>query len=188
MAGVGFQLAAVGSGTPGGEFELDARVAKVRSEIQTAIGDVRRLVEGLRPPALDELGLAGAVARQAAIFGGGPSERSPNPGLSVVTEVAPDLPRLAPAVEVAAFRIVSEALTNIARHADASSCTVRIWADASLHLLVADDGRGIPRDHHRGVGLRSMRERALEVGGDLSVESCPGEGTWVRAQFPLDCS
>lgn len=184
LAGVAFQLAGVDAHTE--PAAVDARVAKLRAEIQMAIAEVRRLVDDLRPPALDELGLAGAIERHAALFQGGPKDGSGSPSLAVTIQVADDLQAPPPAVEVAAYRIVTEALTNVARHARATSCTVRIWVDRGLHLEVADNGRGIPDDRNPGVGLRSMRERASEVGGDFVVDSSSDAGTRLRARLPLD--
>ena len=113
--------------------------------------EVRRLVYDLRPPQLDELGLIGALREQAGRFS----------GELEVSVAAPDaLPPLPAAVEVAAYRIVTEALTNVARHAEASTCRVVLALDGSLDISVIDDGRGIAADARHGVGLGSMRERA----------------------------
>ncbi|CAN5319326.1 hypothetical protein BH24ACT19_BH24ACT19_20530 [soil metagenome] len=91
-------------------------------------------------------------------------------------------------MEVAAYRIIQEALTNTVRHATAQSCTVRITPDEQesvLLLEVVDDGRGIPEDHPTGVGLHSMRERAEELGGTCKIEVPSSGGTIVRAILPL---
>ena len=138
--------------------------------------EVRRLVHGLRPPALDEVGLAGAVRRQAAAVA---------PDLGVELEATGDLSGLPAAVEVAAYRIVGEALTNVARHARASRARVALSVtDAALEVEVADDGTGIPRGTPAGVGLVSLRERAEELGGRCEVlDTAPG--TLVRAVLPL---
>jgi signal transduction histidine kinase len=102
------------------------------------------------------------------------------------------LPPLSAAVEVAAYRIAQEALTNVARHSGANTCTVSLAIDepGALCLEVRDDGRGIPDSQENssvraGVGLTSMRERASELGGSLLVEALPGGGTRVRARLPL---
>jgi signal transduction histidine kinase len=97
------------------------------------------------------------------------------------------LPPLPAAVEVAAYRIVMEALNNVVRHAEARNCEVRLSLDEEPRVLlleVSDDGRGISEDHKPGVGLSSMRERAEEVGGSCAVEPVPSGGTRVTARLP----
>jgi len=147
-------------------------LAELKREAQSAIADIRRLVYELRPAALDELGLVGALRERATSLG------------AVVVAPA-DLPSLPAAVEVAAYRIALEAMTNAARHAQATSCALRISINGGLELEVSDDGRGLLADADAGVGLASMRERAAELGGSCIVESIPGEGTIVRARLPL---
>jgi signal transduction histidine kinase len=138
--------------------------------------DVRRVVEGLRPPALDELGLAGAVNQVAARLTGGTS--------TGITIDVGELPQLPAALEVATFRIFAEAVTNVVRHANASTCTVRITAGhGRLRLEVRDDGCGLQDRPAAGHGLQTMRERAEELRGRLSVRSA--DGTVVVAEFPL---
>ena len=147
-------------------------LAELRAEAQSAIGDIRRLVYDLRPAALDELGLVGALRERATSLG-------------AVVEAPVALPPLPAAVEVAAYRIALEAMTNAARHSGASSCALRISVNGGLELEVSDDGSGVPLDAGPGVGLASMRERAAELGGSCIVESVPGEGTVIRARLPL---
>jgi signal transduction histidine kinase len=152
----------------------DELLLGLRSGIRDTVLDVRRIVEGLRPPALDDLGLVEAV-RQLG-------ERS---GLAVAVEAEP-LPRLPAAVEVAAYRVVQEALGNAARHADASHVEVRLATSADgLDVEVSDDGSGDVRPRPDGVGLRSMRERAEEIGGHFDLRATPGNGTTVRITLPL---
>ncbi len=157
-----------------------ALLQEITTQAQEAVTDVRRLVYGLRPPALDDLGLLGALRTQAA--------HGDHNGLGVTIEAPDELPPLPAAVEVAAYRIVQEALTNAARHAGAQSCTVRIALDEranALRLEVTDDGRGIPEDRSAGVGLHSMHERAGELGGSCEIEALSSGGTGVRAVLPL---
>lgn len=155
---------------------LDAAIDD-QSEV---IDEIRRIVHDLRPPALDDLGLVRALEQQAARLTGG--------GLTV--EVAGDVPRhLPPAVEVAAYRIVSEALTNARRHSQATTAGVLLEDDERmLRLEVRDDGVGIPADAIGGVGLRSLRERAAELGGTLEIAPADGGGTVIRAALPLSHS
>jgi len=157
---------------------------ELKVDAQEAVTDIRRLVYGLRPPALDDLGLLGALRETAAQYGA--------KGLEVSLEAPENLPQLSAAVEVAAYRIAQEALTNVARHAGASRATVSLAPDerGGLRVEVRDDGVGIPDrrgDHapHAGVGLTSMRERATELGGTFGVDALPEGGTRVQARLPL---
>jgi len=145
---------------------------------QMALADLRRLVEGLRPPVLDQLGLVGAIRQRADRFTG---ERS----LVVTVDAADNVEPLPAAVEVAAYHIVSEALTNVVRHAQASTCTVRLWRDDALLLEVRDDGSGLPDSYRAGMGLHSIRERATELGGEATATREPRGGTAIRARLPL---
>jgi signal transduction histidine kinase len=153
-----------------------ALLEELIGQAQSAIADIRRLVYNLRPPALDDLGLIAAIRAQAMHYD--------HPGLQVRVEAPDPLPELPAAVEVAAYRIVQEALTNVVHHANARSCLIRLRFDGMLHLEVTDDGCGIPVDRHAGVGLRSMQERAVEVGGSCLVEVLPTKGTRVKASLP----
>ena len=158
----------------------DELAVELRGELRTAIADIRRLVHGLRPPALDELGLVGALQREAERIG------SDGTGPRIDVDVPEQLPALPAAVEVAAYRIAQEALTNVVRHAAARVCTVRLAADAAeLTLEVTDDGTGLPAVPTLGVGTSSMRERAAEVGGECVVAPAPDRGTRVVARLPL---
>jgi signal transduction histidine kinase len=152
---------------------------EIRTDVRSVISDVRRLARELRPPTLDSLGLAGAIGQQAAALGGGS-------GPSIVVEIDEPLPPLPAAVEVVAYRIATEAMANAVRHAGASSCIVRLTLDRDgLVVEVTDDGRGIDPDAGTGVGLRSIDERAAEVGGDVDLVPRPGGGTILRARLPL---
>lgn len=166
--------------TAGNAAEADRLLRQARDDVAAALADVRRLVNDLRPPALDDLGLAGAVRQQA--------ERLLAPRTTVTVESAPDVEALPAAVEVAAYRIASEALANVARHARAAVCRVDLQRDGdrALVLTVTDDGVGIAPGASRGVGLLSLRERAAELGGSCSVQSPGDGGTVVRAVLPAD--
>jgi len=89
------------------------------------------------------------------------------------------------AVEVAAYHIALEALTNVARHANAQTCRIRLSLESGLCLEITDDGDGMPTDKHAGVGLTSMRERAAELGGEFKIEPSTMHGTRVWARLPL---
>jgi signal transduction histidine kinase len=153
-------------------------IAALSGHVQDVVADVRRLVHDLRPPALDDRGLVGALAQQA--------ERITSSGGPSVSVEAEELGALPAAVEVAAYRITGEALTNVTRHAHARRATVRLQRDdRDLLVEVADDGTGIAAEAQAGVGLVSLRERAAELGGRSEV-TCPATGgTVVRAWLPL---
>jgi len=160
--------------------DADRVLRQARDEVAAALADVRRLVHDLRPPALDDLGLTGAVRQQA--------DRLLAPGVTTTVEAGPGADDLPAAVEVAAYRIASEALANVARHASATRVDVALTRDddGSLVVTVIDDGVGIAPDAPAGVGLVSLRERAAELGGRCTVE-CPADGgTVVRAVLPAD--
>jgi signal transduction histidine kinase len=150
--------------------ELD----ELTTQTQGAIAEVRRLIYDLRPPALDELGLVGALSEQARTLGefeiDGPDPQPPLPA----------------AVEVAAYRIALEAMTNVARHAGARQASVRIQIADAVRIEVSDDGAGLPALLLPGVGISSMRERAVELGGVCTVERVQPRGTVVRASIPLE--
>jgi two-component system, NarL family, sensor kinase len=156
----------------------DALLAGLRADTTGAIGEVRRLVEGLRPPMLDELGLVGAVRQRARQL------RTADGRALAVTLDAPDpLPPVPAAVEVAAFRIVVESLTNVCRHAGTDRAAVRVGLTGDrLELEVTDDGTGGP--WVPGVGLTAMRERAEAVGGTCTAAPTPTGGR-VTARLPL---
>ncbi|MFC5824950.1 sensor histidine kinase [Nonomuraea insulae] len=153
----------------------DDLLRDLHTGMSAVTNDIRELVYGLRPPALDDLGLAQAVRDLAG-------QAPPDTEVEVDGPVE-DLPA---AVEVAVYRIVQEALTNIRRHAEASSATIAIQREqAVLRVLIADDGKGLPESHRTGVGLGSMRERAAELGGICVVTGRPGAGTRVEVMLPL---
>ncbi|MCW2740804.1 MAG: Two component signal transduction histidine kinase [Blastococcus sp.] len=154
----------------------DPLLREMRGDVQATVGDVRRLVDGLRPVPLDELGLAEALRR---LVENAPAD---GPTVRLVTEGA-DSP--AAAVELAAYRIVQEAFTNVLRHSGAASCEVSVCAaNGSLVVSVADDGRGSGPVAGGGSGLETMRERAEELGGSLELLPRSGGGTLVRAVLP----
>jgi signal transduction histidine kinase len=160
-----------------------------QATIRTAIADIRRLVYDLRPPSLDELGLAGALRERAAhalMPTGAAIDQENLPQLQITIEAAEDLPSLPAAIEVAAYRIVQEALTNVVRHAHATICLVRLSiVEGSLCVEVTDDGVGIAVGQQAGIGLLSMRERAAEVGGRCSIQPGSTGGTKVCGSFPF---
>lgn len=177
LTGIGFQADAASNLLRAEPERAAELLAQLRTATSDAIADVRRLVYALRPPALDELGLVGALRRQAEALDGN--------GLSMAVEAPGHLPVLSAAVEVAAYRIGVEALTNAARHAGASH--VDLWLAVSnggepgLEIAVTDDGAASGQEWIPGVGLTSIRERVEELGGSCSI----GPAVGVKARFPL---
>jgi len=163
---------------PPGTDGASRQLHDLSEEIRRTVVDVRRLVEGLRPPALDELGLAGACAQAAGRLTSGAD-------LAVSVHASGDLPALPAAVEVAAYRIVVEAVTNTVRHASARHCDVSlIFAPAGLAVTITDDGTGLPTPGDHGNGLAIMRERAEELGGTATVTGV-SPGVMVAARLPV---
>jgi two-component system NarL family sensor kinase len=155
---------------------------------EMTVAEVRRLVYELRPAALDDLGLVAAVEDYASSLRG-VSQDSPRLKTDVLAP-AGGLPPLPAAIEVAAYRISIEALTNVARHAQACQASVSFDLNGAnhtqtLHLEIMDDGIGMQARQRAGIGLISMRERAEEIGGNLLIESFAGQGTRVVANLPL---
>ena len=179
LAGVVMALDVVRSALARGDGDRAAELSGAAAEqARSAVTDVRRLVADLRPPALDDLGLVGALrALVSTLTAGGPE---------VDVRATGELDGLPAAVEVAAYRIAAEAVTNAVRHARARRVTLGVAAlDTGLEVRVDDDGAGLPADLTPGVGLASMRERAAELGGSCSVETT-ADGTVVRAWLPYD--
>jgi len=160
--------------------DLQELLDRLKAETQRAVTDVRRIVYGLRPPALDELGLAGSLREEIGRL------QCETPALEVTLEAPGDgLADLPAAVEVACYRIVTEALTNVARHAHAARCLARIRFDHGLDVEVRDDGAGLPEGWRTGVGIASMRERVAELGGELMIEPSLPRGTRIAAHLPI---
>jgi two-component system NarL family sensor kinase len=153
-------------------------VTAATGQAQEAVQDVRRLVHGLRPPALDDLGLVGALEAL------GERLREGGPAIAVVCGGSTiDLPA---AVEVAVFRIAQESLTNAVRHAGAAHVELSLTVeDRTVVLDVSDDGCGLQPSRVAGVGLASMRERAAEVGGSVEIGTAVPHGTRVTARLPV---
>ena len=154
----------------------DAELRALRRDASAAAAGLRRLAYDLRPPALDSSGLVAAL-RDGTLRDG---------TADVAVEVTGEVPALPAAVEVAAFRIATEAITNAARHSGAARCTVDLRAERdTLHVTVSDDGAGWPEPLCVGVGLTAVRERAAELGGDVVLDGAPGGGARLTARLPL---
>jgi signal transduction histidine kinase len=183
--GLGPSLAGMSMQTRAALRELpeDSRAHQIleglAGDLRACAIEVRQLVDELRPPALDR-GLEEALRAECARFS--------TDDLSVHCTVEGTLEGLPAAVEVAALRIVAEALTNVARHSGARTCRVAVTRNQCLTVVVTDDGAGIPATTGAGVGLGSMRERAAELGGECTVGAAPGGGTFVHLELPLELS
>ena len=178
LTGIAFRADAAGNVLHDDPERAEVLLRELRASASDAIGDVRRLVYDLRPPALDELGLVGALRRHAQQLDGGRP--------TVAVHAPEPLPPLRAAVEVAAYRIAVEALINAVRHAGANHVDVHVSCCCSpegLTLAVTDDGPG-DREWVAGVGLTSMRERVAELGGTLTAGPA-GSGGRVSARLPL---
>lgn len=182
--GLGPILASVSLGLEAAASRLDDQelvslLNDLNTDLREAMQDIRRLVYGLRPPALDELGLVRAL--ESFVNVGSPDGRW-DVRIEVVGTDLPDLPA---AVEVAAYRIALEAITNVRRHASAHRCTVTLTVrNGDLTIEVRDDGAGT--DGSRvGVGIVSMRQRAEDLGGQLEFSPAGAGGTIVLATLPL---
>jgi len=156
-----------------------ATIARLKAETQGVLADIRGLARELRPPALDELGLVGALQQRAAELSADPATPT-----AVTVQVDGALPVLPAAVEVAAYRIATEAMLNAIHHGSAKSCQVRLGLHGPLILQVDDDGTGLSADSRSGVGIRAMHERADELGGTLEIGPRDGGGTRVLATLP----
>ena len=158
-----------------------AALRRVADAVRESLDEVRRIARELRPEALDDLGLVNALIALCTRIDAQDS-------LRVKRELQGRLPPLPRDVELVVYRIAQESLTNALRHSDAESATVSLKADAeSVTLCVIDDGEGMPSELPRETsGIAGMRERALLVGGRLSIQSRPGQGTEVRLTIPVN--
>jgi signal transduction histidine kinase len=154
-------------------------IRALQEQVTETVAEIRRLVYALRPPVLDEFGLLSAIREHTAQY-------SRSEGMRIIYDVTDPLPPLSAAVEVAAYRIALEAFTNVVRHAHASECLIRLKSEKNMLVVeISDNGRGIPKTNHVGVGLHSMGERASELGGTCSIVSNASGGTVVLASLPM---
>jgi signal transduction histidine kinase len=151
---------------------------EVMNQGESTVAEVRRLVYALRPPTLDELGLVEAIREHVDSLGAATS-------VAISVDAPKTLPEIPAAIEVAVFRIVQEALSNVIRHARAQHCRIVLQINGHLEVLIEDDGIGLPEGMRSGIGLISMRERAAEVGGVCQVERGAFGGVSVRLSLPL---
>ena len=174
LTGVLLQLNSIAETAPEHRADLD----EARQSVRRALDEVRRISSELRPEMLEQLGLVSALTELATTFARVAEVR-------VDRDFATSLPKLAPEVELAVYRIAQESLTNVVRHAQAGHVTITLDSGHdSVVLRVVDDGRGFDGEPVEHGGLRSMRERALLVGGALAVKDAPDGGVEIRLEVP----
>jgi signal transduction histidine kinase len=181
LAGIGLQLGVAKGLVRSDPDAAEAMLQRLDELVGTAVGDVRRILEDLRPPALDHLGLVSAIKEGTSYL----TRHSDNDGFTISVEVSGNMDGLPATIEVAAFRIVMEAVTNAYRHARASRCSVSLARRSNLEISIADDGVGVSGEHQPGIGIESMCQRAVELGGTCVLHQRPGGGTLVRAELPM---
>jgi signal transduction histidine kinase len=175
LASLGLQLGVLQRTLRTDPAAAELLAGELRSGIRQATAEIRRLVYALRPPMLDEFGLADALRNL-----------NPTDGLTRTVSVPAPMPVLPAAVEVAIYRIAAEALHNAARHANATRSAIELTTSGDeVAVTVTDDGRGLPETYIAGVGHLSMRERSTELGGTIDIGTAPGGGTRVAVTFPM---
>ena len=161
--------------------EVDpARMTAIARQVHATLDEIRRISRELRPEALDDLGLVNALIALS-------SRVAKQGGISVERDFSGELPRLPEDVELVVYRVAQEALTNVLRHSGARRCLIRLgWDGEELVLEVVDDGVGMPASLGGGtIGIEGMRERAVLIGGQLSIGAGPNGGTAVALEVPL---
>ena len=162
--------------------ERDRLLALLKGQIQEIIQEIQRFIKQLRPVSLDQLGLLGAIRQLADEV----NDLNQMKVWFTVPRASFQLPALSEAAEIAAFRIVHQALTNVVRHARATECRIILdIRDNELCIAIQDNGCGIAPGAQLGVGINSMRERAAELGGSFNIQSSAGTGTHLVVRLPL---
>jgi signal transduction histidine kinase len=179
LTGIAFGADAAANLVATAPEQANELLTTLRRDTRSALADVRRLVDGLRPRALDELGLIAALKQRADQL----AWRADGESVDVKLDVPADMPPLPAAVEVATYRIATEALTNVVRHSKATTARVRISVGDRLDVSITDNGPPNGR-WSPGVGLIAMRERVAELGGAFEAGPSPTGGS-VSASFPL---
>jgi signal transduction histidine kinase len=178
LSGIAHTAAAARNSIPNDPAAADALLSQLRVDAVSAVGEIRRLVYDMRPPALDELGLVAALHQQLAMV------RTSTGRPMQVTIHADDLPPLTASVEVAAYRIATEAVTNAARHSGTDQARLELRHDGDHLVVTVRDSGTSPHAWAPGVGVSLMRERSSEVGGTIELTNGQS-GSTVRARLPL---
>jgi signal transduction histidine kinase len=178
LSGLALGAAAVSRRAAGTQPELVTLAEELQRDIQAAVAQTREIAYGLRPAVLDDQGLAAAI--RSRVHGHGADR------LQVEVQAPSERLELPAAVDIAALRIVQEAVSNVRKHASATRCTVTLdTIDGALYLAVVDDGVGPPAPIRSGLGLASIRERATELGGTAQFIAAPGGGSQVLVRLPI---
>lgn len=169
------QLHAIRRLIPHDPAHAEEMIVELNAGLRQATAEIRQLIYDLRPPMLDELGLIKALNHMP--LAGAPLQ---------LDIVAPDpMPTLSAATEVAIYRIATEAIHNVVKHAQATTCTINIAIEAeTLILTIVDDGQGISASNPNGIGTQSMRERAAELGGTFAIQPAQPLGTCIEVRLP----
>jgi two-component system sensor histidine kinase UhpB len=178
LTGVMLQVEGLSAAIP---EELREQLDELRETARSGTEDVRRIASQLRPEALEDLGLQSALAALATAFG----EQAP---AEVIRHLEPSRLPLSEEQELVIYRVAQEAMTNVARHAEARTVELRLdRAAGHVVLTVRDDGRGLPAAARASAyGIRGMRERAMLIGAELAIDAAPDQGTEVRLSIPVD--
>jgi signal transduction histidine kinase len=179
LVSLGFKVEAAQNLLDEDQDAVDELLSQLKTQSKSALGDVRRIAYDLRPPALDQLGLVPAIQEYIT------SLEKPG-GLEIILESPDELPELPAAIEVAAYRIALEAITNVTQHTMASHCTLQLKVTDWFEIEVEDNGQGLSDYIKPGVGISSMKERAAELGGSCTITNKPGGGTRVTAKLPIN--
>lgn len=178
LSGISHTAAAARNLIPNDPAVADELLARLRTDATDAVGEIRRLVYDMRPPALDELGLVAALEQQFEAV------RTSTGGPVHVAVQAGELPSLPASIEVAAYRVATEAVTNAARHSGSDRAWLELDHDDGHLVLTVRDAGCHSEPWVPGVGVSSMRERTVEVGGTIDIATTP-HGTTVTARLPL---
>jgi two-component sensor histidine kinase len=165
---------------PAASKQIDEILAQAHSDVREAIADVRQLAFQQKITVLKGRCLGAALRQQAARF-----EQASGGRLAVTVDLPPRLSGLSQDVEYAIYWIVSEALANVAKHANASTCRIRLYIGTHLHLEIVDDGTGLRGVGNSGLGLTTMRERAQELGGNFVIQPMSPHGTGISVCLPV---
>ncbi|QMV43319.1 sensor histidine kinase [Cohnella cholangitidis] len=177
LASISMKLATALDQYDGQSPKVQSMLANVQHQLDGAITDIRRLVYALRPPSLDEFGLLFSLRDLAG--------QSQQAHFRVILQAPESLPPLMAAVEVAVYRIVQEAITNSLKHSNGTACHIQLTVEETLRIQITDDGVGMSNDSKKGVGIRSMRERAEELNGWFTIRDSADPGTRIEIEIPL---